>query len=142
MTMSLPSITEAKAQARNLRQDLSRQGTEIGHARSLELVARQYGFRDWNAFHAAMGNRPPAGWTPGGRVKGTYLSQPFTATVIAATMLRPGWFRLSLELDQPVDVVQFDSFSNYRKRVQCVVGPAGTTREKTSDGLPHVVLEI
>ncbi|MEN8685342.1 glyoxalase superfamily protein, partial [Marivita sp.] len=42
--------------------------------------------------------------------------------------------------DEPVDVVHFDSFSNFRKRVQCVVGPSGTTKEKTSNGQPHVVL--
>ena len=68
MTLQLPSIAEAKAQAASLRQELARQGTEIGHARALELVAHQHGFRDWNAFHAAIGNRPPADWTPGGKV--------------------------------------------------------------------------
>ena len=141
MTLQLPSIAEAKAQTASLRQELARQGTEIGHARALELVAHQHGFRDWNAFHAAIGNRPPADWTPGGRVQGSYLSQPFRATVVAATMLGDGWFRLSLELDEAVDVVSFESFSNFRKRVHCVVGPSGRTREKTSDGQPHVVLD-
>lgn len=142
MTSQLPNLSEAKSQARRLREALSGQGTEIGHAQSLELVAHKYGFRDWNAFHAAIGNRPPPAWAVGGRVEGKYLSQPFAATVLSLTMLRPGWFRLTLDLDEAVDVVSFDSFSNFRKRIQCVVGPAGTSREKTSDGTPHMVLEI
>jgi Glyoxalase superfamily protein len=40
-----------------------------------------------------------------------------------------------------VDVVTFDSFSNFRKRVWGVVGPLGESREKTSDGQPHLVIE-
>ncbi len=142
MTHTLPSITEAKAQARRLRKELLEQGNEVSHSRALELVARQYGFRDWNTLHAAIGNRPPETWTPGGRVRGTYLAQPFDATVIAVEMLRPGWFRLVLDLDEAVDVVSFDSFSNFRRRISGVIGPAGTTRERTSNGEPHLRLEI
>ncbi len=138
----LPTTAEAKDQARRIRAALGDQGTEIGHARALELVAHQHGFRDWNTFHAAIGNRPPDGWRPGGRVRGAYLSQPFEATVVAVEMLRPGWFRLVLDLDEAVDVVSFESFSNFRKRVRGVVGPEGTSRECTSDGAPHLRLEI
>ncbi len=142
MSQGLPTTAQAKEHAKRLRTQLADQGTAIGHANALELVAHQNGFRDWNSFHAAIGNRPPDGWSLGGRVQGTYLSQPFEATVTAVEMLRPGWFRLTLDLDEAVDVVTFDSFSNYRKRVQCIVGPAGTSLEKTSNGEPHVKLEM
>lgn len=142
MSHQLPTAAEAKDQAQRLRAQLADQGTHIVHGNALELVARQYGFRDWNTFHAAIGNRPPSGWTPGGRVQGSYLSQPFEATVVAVEMLRPGWFRLVLELDVAVDVVTFDSFSNFRKRIRGVVGPAGASRERTSDGIPHLQLNI
>jgi hypothetical protein len=141
MTSQLPSLPEAKSQAKTHRREHADQGTEISHSQSLEWVARQHGFRDWNAFHAAIGDRPPAAWTPDGRVTGTYLSQAFKATVVSSAPVSPGWFRLTLDFDEPVDVVHFDSFSNFRKRVQCVVGPSGTTKEKTSDGQPHVVLD-
>ncbi len=140
MTRHLPTSAEAKQQARRLRADLAAQGSVISHAQALEMVAHQHGFRDWNAFHAAIGNRPPDGWTPGGRVEGNYLSQPFKATVVAVEMLRPGWFRLVLDLDEAVDVVHFDSFSNYRKRIRAVIGPDGHSKERTSDGEPHVRL--
>lgn len=142
MTGALPTPAEAKEQAKRLRSHLDSEGTAITHSSALELVAKQNGFRDWNTFHAAMGNRPPAGWTPGGRARGDYLSQPFEATVVAVEMLRPGWFRLVLELDEAVDVVTFDSFSNFRKRIQGVIGPEGTSREKTSNGVPQLRLAV
>jgi len=142
MSQQLPTTAEAKDHAKRLRAQLDEQGTTISHANALELVAHQYGFGDWNAFHAAIGNRPPDGWFVGGRVQGTYLSQPFEATVIAVEILRPGWFRLTLDLDDAVDVVTFDSFSNFRKRITGVVGPGGTSRERTSDGVSHLKLDI
>lgn len=141
MTRTLPSLPEAKAKAKTLRADLTKQGTEINHANALEMVAHQHGFADWNTFHAAIGNRPPDGWTVGGRVQGQYLSQPFEATVKAVEILRPGWFRLVLDLDEAVDVVTFDSFSNFRKRISASVGPEGTSRERTSNGVPHLQMD-
>ncbi|MBL4813380.1 MAG: hypothetical protein JKX69_13735 [Rhodobacteraceae bacterium] len=140
MNRDLPSLSEAKEQAKQLRADLAKQGKEIGHARALELLAHQAGFRDWNAFFAAIGTRPPEGWMPGKRVQGRYISQPFMATVVSVEMQRPGWFRLALELDTAVDVVTFDSFSSFRKHVRGVVGPRGISRERTSDGAPQLVL--
>lgn len=142
MSQQLPTTAEAKDHAKRLRAQLTEQGTIIGHANALELVAHQYGFRDWNAFYAAIGNRPPDGWMPSGRVRGSYLSQPFEATVIAVKMLRPGWYQLTLDLDEAVDVVTFDGFSNFRKRVKGVIGPAGTSRERISDGRPHLKIDV
>ena len=142
MSDNLPTIAGAKAQARRLREKLGAEGTTISHGRSLELVARQLGYRDWNTLHAAIGNRPPAGFLPGGRIRGRYLSQPFEATVVSATSVRPGWYRLVLDLDQAVDVVTFDSFSNFRKRISGIVGPSGRSRECTSDGNPQLEIEL
>lgn len=141
MTRDLPTTAQAKHQARRLREKRASEGTPISHAQALEGVARQHGFRDWNALHAAIGDRPPDGWAPGRRVTGRYLSQPFSATVVSAERLRPGWFRLVLNLDEAVDVVRFDSFSNLRKRIRAVVGPDGHSKERTSDGVPHVELD-
>lgn len=139
---TLPTLIEAKTQAKQLRAALSAQGTNVGHATALEQVAQRYGYRDWNSLHAAIKDRPPTAWTIGARVTGRYLSQPFEATVVSVHMTRPGWFRIALDLDQPVDVVTFDSFSNLRKRVQGTVGPKGTSAEKTSDGVPHVQIDL
>ena len=53
---------------------------------------------------------------------------------------QPGRYRLTLDLDEPVDVVTFDSFSAFRKRVHCTIDETGRTIEKTSNGRPHVEL--
>ena len=139
---ALPTLAAAKAQAKRLRARLAADGMSIGHGEALELVAHQHGFRDWNAFHAAIGNRPPDAFVPGGRVQGRYLGQAFEATILAVELLRPGWFRLELDLDNAVDVVTFDSFSNFRKRVRGTVGPSGTSRERSSTGQPHLEIDL
>lgn len=142
MTTHLPTIAQAKAQAKRLREQLAQDGTTISHGKALELMAHQLGFRDWNTLHAAIGNRPPDGYAPGGRVTGRYLSQPFAATVIAVERVGTGWYRLELDLDDAVDVVSFDSFSNFRKRIRGMIGPSGHSHERTSDGRPQLDLDI
>lgn len=138
----LPTAHQAKDLAKRLRAKMAADGATIGHAKSLELVAQQHGFRDWNAMHAAIAISPPTGWRNGDRVTGTYLSQSFTATVLAAEEQTPGWFRLALQLDEAVDVVTSAKFSNHRARVQGVVGPKGHSQERTSDGKPHLQIDL
>lgn len=99
MNTQLPSAAQAKDQAKRLRIKMTENVASIGHAKSLELVAHQHGFRDWNTLFAAIGNGPPKGWAIGGKVSGTYLSQPFTGHVVSISIMRPGWFRLELHLD-------------------------------------------
>lgn len=142
MKPALPSIEAAKAQAKTLRARLEAEGLSIGHGKSLELVAHQYGFRDWNTLHAAIGNRPVVPWRVGDRARGHYLGQAFAAEILSVEKQGDGWFRLTLDLDEAVDVVSFDSFSNFRKRVSGVVGPGGLSREKTSDGRPLLEVEL
>jgi hypothetical protein len=138
MTGPLPSLAEAKEQARRLRARLEKEGLALSHGKALDLVAQQRSFRDWNTLHAAIGNRPTVPWTVGGRVRGHYLSQPFEAEILAVTLVQPGWFRLTLDLDEAVDVITFEGMSNVRKRVTGLVGPDGQTRERTSNGRPHL----
>ncbi|MBF9059840.1 hypothetical protein HKCCSP123_11670 [Rhodobacterales bacterium HKCCSP123] len=138
----MPTPAEAKALAGRLRDERRAAGHPIGHGQALEIVARTHGFRDWNTMAAAIGNRAPEGLRAGARATGRYLSRPFRATVLSAEALRPGWVRLVLDLDEAVDVVTFESFSNWRKRLRVEVGPEGHSRERTSDGIPHLVLDL
>src|SRR5262245_52195107 len=46
-----------KSMARRLRADLAERGLAVSHSDALELVAHQYGARDWNTLAA----RPPSG---------------------------------------------------------------------------------
>lgn len=142
MTRALPTVAEAKASAKQLRQALAAEGVKIGHSQALEKVAHRHGFRDWNAMHAAIRDLPARGWHAGQRVTGRYLSQPFTATILSAEELCTGWFRLVLDLDEAVDAVRFEGMSNLRKRIRADVGPEGRSRERTSDGSPHIVLDV
>ena len=142
MNTQLPSAAQAKDQARRLRKTMAEEGTSIGHARSLELVANRHGFRDWNTMLATIGNGPPMGWATGDRVSGRYLSKPFTGHVISVSIIKPGWFRLELKLDESIDVVTSDRFSNFRSRIRGVVGPKGHSVERTSDGQAHLQIDL
>lgn len=143
-SLPLPSIEALKDQAKRLRAKLAADGKAIGHSEALEALAHQYGYRDWNTLHAAVGNRPPVSPVAlGARVSGHYLGQPFEGTVLGVQILAtPDRFRLTLDFDAPVDVVTFDSFSNFRKRVTCVIDGKGATTEKTSNGQPHMRIKV
>jgi hypothetical protein len=139
----LPSIETLKEQAKRLRATLEAAGQPTGHSRSLELLAHQYGYKDWNTLHAAVGNRPRNPVSVGTRVQGQYLGQAFAGEVLGVRVLGvPGRFRVTFDFDEPVDVVTFASFSNFRRRVSCVIDETGVTAEKTSDGEPHLKLQL
>ena len=142
MTGVLPSLAEAKAQARDLRRALAAQGTDISHSAALERVARAHGSRDWNTFVAAIGGQIAPRWTIGSRVEGLYLNQPFHGTVLAVEDRGIGWVTLQVEFDEAVDVVVFDGFSNFRKRVRAEVGPKGHSEARLSDGTPHLQIRL
>ncbi|PLW75557.1 glyoxalase superfamily protein [Cohaesibacter celericrescens] len=142
MTQNPGTLAEAKKQAKLLRAKLSEDGHAISHSKSLELVAQQQGHRDWNAMFASFGNQTSRVWQVGDRVSGRYLSQAFEAEIIAVKQVTEGWYRLTFKFDEAVDVVTFDSFSAFRQRVSATVGPQGTTREKTSNGQPQLVLDL
>lgn len=141
MTASLPSIVDLKGQAKRLRSQLEIMGTRVSHSKSLELVAHQYGCRDWNTLCATARARPAMPLNIGDPVRGRYLSEPFTGRVVGIQMLKGERFQIALYFDEAVDVVHASSFSNRRKRVSCIVDSSGTTREKTSNGVPHLVLD-
>jgi hypothetical protein len=134
MSLSLDAL---KAQAKRLRQALAEDGDFITHSESLELLAKQLGHRDWNTLHAAARNRrsPPQ---LGERVSGKYLGQDFSGEVIGVEALSAGRHRVTINFDEAVDVVTFDSFSAFRKRVTAVIGDDGASAEKTSNGRPQL----
>ena len=147
-----PTMEGAKAQARTLRAALAAEGREVGHSQALELVAKSHGFRDWNTLHAAIGNGPVPPVGMGQVVEGRYLKQRFLGEVTGIRQLSEGRYsegrysegryEVTLHFDEPVDVVTFDSFSNFRTRVSKVVGPDGRSFDVTSDGVPHLVIDL
>lgn len=60
---------DAKSMAKRLRQTLAERRIDITHSDSLECVARQFGWRDWNTLAAQMerpGLRLPENWNVSG----------------------------------------------------------------------------
>ncbi|WP_191907810.1 glyoxalase superfamily protein [Nocardioides cynanchi] len=45
-------MSDPKSMARRLRADLAQRGVELSHSEALEIVAHQYGVRDWNTLAA------------------------------------------------------------------------------------------
>jgi hypothetical protein len=135
-------MMEAKEQAKSLRTTLAQNGEMIGHAQSLERIAKSFGFRDWNTLSKTLKDTAPANWIVGARVTGHYLSQPFEATIVSVRPDSLDWVRIAIDLDEPVDVVTFDSFSSLRKRVNAVIGPKGHTKERTSNGHPQLQIHL
>ncbi|MDB5664550.1 glyoxalase superfamily protein [Cypionkella sp.] len=134
------TLDDAKVQAKALRLALQTQGTVIGHAQALELIARQHGAKDWNTLHArlALGSAPTA-LALGDRVQGRYLGQPFLGQIIALS--GPASHRhIEIRFDQPVDVVRFESFSNLRRQIRATINEDGLSHRHTSDGMAQLVV--
>jgi hypothetical protein len=146
MTTTYPPVGELKAQARRLRQAMADRGTEMTHAAALELVARQYGARDWNtlaALAAKPNGKPASPLFVGAHIRGRYLDQPFAGKVLALSAIPgSGLCRITIHFDEPVDVVTFESFSAFRRRINAQIDENGISPRRTSNGLPHLVLEL
>ena len=135
------SVKDAKSHAKALRLGLAARGTVITHAQALEIVAQQNGARDWNTLLAQLSQAEPQPFQLNDVVRGRYLGQPFTGRIVALSKAGPNT-QISLQLKEPVDTVQFESFSNMRRHIRGVVGLDGRSPRKTSDGTPHLVIEI
>ena len=136
----LPSRDRLKSQARRLRADLTARGQTLSHGEALELVAHQWGARDWNTL-SARAPLADTGWAPGQRVSGRYLGHAFTGTVRAARLSTSGFWTLTIRFDAPIDVVTSALFSSLRRQVSVTVNATGRSPKKTSDGRPHLVLD-
>ena len=136
-------IEDLKAQAKRLRSALAATGQTLTHSQSLEALARQRGYRDWNTLHAAMGNQPPAPPVAlGDEVSGTYLGRPIRGEIIGVRALGDGRFRIKLDLAEPVNVSAFEAMDVWRKRLNASIRPTGETVEKTSNGEPQLRLQL
>ena len=136
-------LASAKSQARRLRTALAESGVAVGHARALELVARQHGAPDWNTLSAQLRAKPAAAaLAVGERVRGAYLGHPFQGRVKGVREIgRAGHREVTVQFDTPIDVARSESFSATRSRVSCVLDRHNRSPRKTSDGAPIMVLE-
>ncbi|NKB50664.1 MAG: hypothetical protein GKR97_00300 [Rhizobiaceae bacterium] len=142
--LPLPSLPQLKQQAKRLRAQLSVDAQPISHSQSLEMLAHQFGYKNWNVLHAACGNQPPGPpVTLGARVSGQYLGQKFVGEVVAvAALLQEDQYRITVNFEEPVDVVKFVGWSNMRHRVSSQISGQGRSPQKTSDGQPVMQLDL
>ena len=138
MTSHIYTRVQAKARARQLKAESD---TPISLAAALEIVAKDMGFRDWNTASARLSNAPDTNWQVGERVSGQYLKRNFTGRIHGVRELQAGsGYEVTIHFDEPVDVVDWDSFSAHRQRVTAFVSPEGISLSKTSDGVPHLTV--
>lgn len=143
MSLSARSVESFKSEARVLREDRAAKGEPLSQSQALEAVAREHGYRDWNTARADLPEHLRPTLQVGQRVSGHYLSQPFEGVVLGLAMLGAGkYFRVKIRFDEPVDVVKFDSFSAFRQQVQVKVDAYGRSPDHTSDGKPHLQLDL
>ncbi|MGB6117740.1 MAG: glyoxalase superfamily protein [Mesorhizobium sp.] len=137
--MTVATIDDAKAQAKDLRLALAAKGMKVSHSQALELIAQQNGAADWNTLRSRL---PPPDADPfhaGQRISGTYLGRPFSGRITELSPVGRG-YRVTIAFDQPVDVVTFDSFSNLRNQIRGTVGRAGRSDTVSSNGEPTLVI--
>jgi len=136
------TVAGAKQQAKRLRAQLADDGIALSHGQALEQVARLNGRRDWNTLHAELAQRPNRlVLRHGDRVQGRYLGRPFTGTLVGLQSVgNKGHSTVSIQFDRPLDVVSFDSFSNYRSCIKATIGADGCSPRCTSDGQSQLVL--
>ena len=144
--MTIRSIMDAKKRATHLRETAAENGQALSHGRALEMVAREQGARDWNTLRAQLAKRGTvsddldiAALRTGMKVEGRYMNQPFTGRILD-TITEGDGRRIAIHLDRPVDVVTFTSFSNMRRRIRGTIGKDGRSKERTSDGNPHLMI--
>ncbi len=134
---TLPNRAALKLQAKRLRAALD---NNVSHSAALETIARQWGYRDWNTLSAASENAPV--WQVGQRVTGRYLGHGFSGRLSSVSEASGGRWHLRLVFDRPIDVVTSEHFSSLRRQVTATVNRRGVTHEKTSDGQPHLMLDM
>ena len=145
MSAHYPPIDELKLQARRLRQAMNDHGDAISHSTALELVAKQYGTRNWNTLSALavkMNNDTKLPLVIGATISGRYLNQAFTGKILTITERSDGLYEISIHFDKPVDVVTFESFSAFRQRITALIDHTGVSPRKTSNGLSQLILDI
>ncbi len=138
MTSHIYTRVQAKARARTLKAE---NGPNMSLASALEVVAKEMGFRDWNTASARLSNAPETSWQVGERVSGQYLKRNFSGRIHGVRELQAGsGYEVTIHFDDPVDVVEWESFSAHRQRVKALVSPEGISWSKTSDGVPHLIV--
>ncbi|WP_417623479.1 glyoxalase superfamily protein [Paremcibacter congregatus] len=143
--MTTPPLTldSLKRQARRMRDHFAEHNIEMSHSKTLEALAKQYGYKDWNVLTASLKRQAlqPIWPTLEDRVSGTYLGHDFTASILKTeTAILPDVRRYTLLFDVPIDVVASTHFSNFRQRVTCLLN--SDLRSVDHKGRPDNIVQL
>ena len=140
-SLDIQSAQTLKAEAKTLREDRTRAGETLSHGAALEAVAKAHGYRDWNTARASLPDRVQTPVQVGHRVKGTYLGQNFRGLVIGVQLHSSmQHYEVTVNFDEPVDVVTSQLFSAFRQRVRATVDIHGVSPARQGNGQPQMVL--
>ena len=139
MTMT---SSDYKTHARRLREALAAEGIELSHGKTLDVVARQHGERDWNTLSARAGAAADAPqtvpqiasapFTVGDAVEGLFNGAPATGRIIGlAETIKPDLWRVTVKFSPPVDASTSANFRAELTRVEMIVGADGRSRRLT-----------
>lgn len=108
------SFMDAKLMAKLLRQGLAERDIELGHSECLELVARQFGFADWNILSARIdaGTSMSDGEAPNGWIRAGKSPKFYCVGVDAG--LNAAWIESKPEL---ADTIRGDDFCTLMQSV-------------------------
>ncbi|WP_417462195.1 glyoxalase superfamily protein [Kordiimonas sp.] len=136
----------AKGRAKRLRSYLAELDISLTHAHSLEAIAKEDGFRDWNTYVA----NPPVGMAEndvparaaqrdnqmvprlkfhvGDRIKGRYRGASYAGTILGLekTDGGPVW-RIKIQFDEPVRIGQSEVLNLTRQRIRSMINADGNS---------------
>jgi hypothetical protein len=139
-SLDTPSIQTLKSEAKALREARAKTAP-LSHGAALEAIAKSHGFRDWNTARAMLPERVATPFLVGGRVKGTYLGHNIRGLVVAVQLMADmQHYKVSVKLDEPVDVVTSKLFSAFRKRITSTLDIYGVSPARTGNGQPQMRL--
>lgn len=138
---SLPNIKQLKLEAAKLRNQQAELGPPISLAKSLELLAHNYGLADWNTLSARAKTQTKI-LAVGQLVSGKYLGQKFTGTIKALLPEPDGQLqKATIVFDKAVDVIKFEDMQNLRRHVRVLVDAHGYCPDKSGNGNPIIVFD-
>ena len=138
---TLLNISELKRAAIALRASCADKGESISHSQALERIAMREGYRDWNTLSAvARRQSSKLRFQIDQAVEGRYLGHAFKGKIVGAHQIGNAYMRVSIHLDEAIDVVKFSSFSSWRKRISGTLDGDGVSVEKCSENTPHLVV--
>ena len=118
------TLENLKRQARRLRDHFAEKNIEISHSASLEALAKQHGYKDWNVLSALAKrlSENPAWPALDDKITGSYRGHTFTGKILKIKTAPLANTRgYTIRFDEAIDVVTSKHFTNFRQQINCIL---------------------